>query len=146
MGPSPMALGRFAFQGLGFGFDSLTHTTQTPWGEVDVAYRMAALHWLGPKMQEVTIRGAIFAEEFGGQASLDGLTAAALRGEPQMLVTYAGDIRGMFVIEGISEDRSSIRGDGLARKNGYEIKLKRYTGSAISGVLGGALASLIPAL
>ena len=135
-----MALGDHAFEALGFGFNDLHRKTYTPWGEVEVAYRLAALHWLGPKMEEITIKGVLFPEEFGGQGSLEGLRQAALAGEPQMLVTYAGEIKGQYVIEHISEDRSFIRGDGLPRKNAYEIKLKKYEGG------GGLLGGLIPVL
>ncbi|MCK9910042.1 phage tail protein, partial [Microbacteriaceae bacterium K1510] len=83
---------------------------------------------MGEKGETFSIRGVIFDPEFGGQASLDGLRAAAKRGELLMLVTRAGKVHGRHRIENISEDRDYIHASGVARKNAYVIDLKLYQG------------------
>lgn len=135
-GPSPMALGGYAFRGLGFSFEGQSIDLQTPWAELQVVGRLDALHWTGPKSKEFSIKGCLFEEAFGGQASLDGISAAGEKGAPLMLVTGAGKVHGLHVVFGVREDRDRIRYDGLARKNVYEISLRKYTPS---GSLGGLL-------
>lgn len=125
-GPSPMALGSFAFFALGFSFETQARGLETPWAEINVTMRPDAQQWLGEKGESFSIRGVIFDPEFGGQDSLDGLRAAAKRGEALMLVTRAGKVHGRHTINGVSEDRDYIHASGVARKNAYTIELKKY--------------------
>ncbi|OYW56769.1 MAG: hypothetical protein B7Y80_01420 [Hyphomicrobium sp. 32-62-53] len=136
-GPSPMALGSFLFRALGFSFDSQGRQLSTPWAEIDVCGDLDALQWMGGKSDSFSIRGAIFDEAFGGQASLDGIRAAGLAGKPLMLVTRAGRVHGLHVVYDVSEDRTTINAAGQARANAYQIELRRYPGGGgIGGLLG----------
>jgi hypothetical protein len=129
-----MALGAYTFEALGFSFQDIGRDVSTPWAQLAVASGHDQLQWTGPKQETVTIKGAVFNEEFGGQESLDGIRQSALSGLPMPLVALTGDVfPGTYVVEGISEDRSYYTGSGGARKNAYTIKLKLYTG-ALSGV------------
>jgi len=127
-GPSPMALGSYAFFSLGFSFETQGRGLDTPWAEIDVTMRPDALQWMGEKGETFDIRGVIFDPEFGGQNSLDGLRSAAKSGERLMLVTRAGKVHGRHIILNISEDRDYIHASGVARKNAYTIQLKKYQG------------------
>ena len=100
-GPTPMALGAFAFEAHGFGFQGLQRRVQTPWADVAVAQTLNQQQWTGPTSEEVTINGVVFQVEFGGQGSLDGIVAAANAGVPLMLVSG-------------SEDEGIIHGIGIA--------------------------------
>lgn len=145
-GPVVMMLGRFAFEVMGFGFDGLSRQVDTGWASIEVAQAMDAQQWVGPKSDEVTIKGVLFPAELGGQESLNGLMAAALAGEKQMFVSgtaAAGLIHGYFTIQSISEDRSYIDRFGTPRRNAYSISLKRYGGGQASmQTLIGSLLSL----
>lgn len=136
-GPVSMALGPFVFEALGFGYDGLQRRLDTPWAEVELAGAMNALQWTGPASDVITIKGVLFPAEFGGQASLDGLLAAAEAGEPLMFVSGSaalGRIYGYHVVEAIDEDRSSIDAAGRARRNAYQIRLRRHdSGGRASG-------------
>lgn len=134
-GPTPMALGPFQFQALGFSFEAQDREVDSPWSEISVGGRLDALHWTGPKSDTFVISGCLFTEAFGGQGSLDGIIAAQLAGRPLTLVTRAGRVHGLHVVEGTSQQRSYIRGDGMARKVQYDIKLKRYSGGFGAGFL-----------
>lgn len=127
-----MALGKFAFRALGFSFTEQGRDLETPWAELDVCYRLNALQWTGPKSDSFSIKGAIFEEEFGGQSSLDGIRKSALAGTPLMLVTFGGQVHGKHAIFGVREERTSIKGDGRARRNSYSIELKRIESSSFS--------------
>ena len=128
-GPSPMALGPFAFRALGFSYRDVSRELDTRWQEIEVCDRMNALQWTGPSSETLTIAGVLFPEEFGGLASLDGIRSAAKAGRPLMLVTRSGSVRGMHVIEGVSEDMSEHTRRALPRRNAYQISLKRYSGA-----------------
>lgn len=137
-GPVAMMLGDFGFESLGFGYQGLTRRIQTPWVDVQVAQTLNQQQWTGPTSEEVTISGALFPVQFGGQESLDGIIAAANAGTPMMLVSgsaQAGKIHGMFTVQGVDEDRSFHDRFGQAHKNTYSIALKRYqqTQTAASG-------------
>ena len=144
--PVSMALGPFAFEAIGFHYDGLARSVNTSWSDIEVAQRLNAQQWLGPTSDEVTIKGVLFPFEFGGQGSLDGVIAAAEAGEPMMFV--AGDaadgrIYGYHTIQGVDEDRGFIDRAGVARRNAYQIKLKRYDGEVGAA---GAIASLLSLL
>lgn len=137
-GPTPMALGQFAFRALGFSFEGQQRELSTPWAEIDVCYRLNALQWTGPTSDKFTIDGCIFEEAFGGQSSLEGIRAAAMSGTPLMLVTFAGKVHGFHAIQGVREDRTAVMADGVARRNQYQIELTR-----VSTGIGGGIASAI---
>lgn len=125
-GPVSMTLGPYAFEAHGFGYTDVGRKLDTSWASIDVVDRFEALQWTGPKSETITIKGVLFPQEFGGMDSLDGLRAAAMAGEPLMLVSLGGNIYGLHTIEGISEDRAFIDRSGLPRKNAYTIDLKRF--------------------
>jgi phage protein U len=124
-GPTPMALGGFTFRALGFSFGTQEIELSTPWAEIDVCYRLAALQWTGPKSDSFAIKGVIFEEAFGGLSSLDGIRDAASNGEPLMLVTFSGKVHGRHAVQQVSQERDYIRYDGLARRVSYSIQLRR---------------------
>ncbi|WP_107992062.1 phage tail protein [Breoghania corrubedonensis] len=126
-GPTGMALGGFAFEALGFSYEDVGRTLSTPWAKQAVAQRFDALQWTGPGEDEIEIKGAIFPQEFGGTASLEGLRQAAQTGVALMMVSLGGTIFGYHTIQSISEDRSYHDAFGQPRKNAYRIKLLRYT-------------------
>lgn len=130
-GPVSMALGPFAFEAMGFGYDGLSRSVNTGWADVAVAQTLNQQQWLGPTSDEVTIKGVLFPESFGGQGSLDGIIAAAQSGQPMMFVSGSaaeGAIYGYHTIQSVDEDRSFIDASGRARRNAYAIKLRRYVG------------------
>lgn len=135
-GPVAMMLGPFAFEAIGFGFDGLSRNVQTPWAEIKVAQTLDQQQWTGPSSEEVTIKGVLFPESYGGQGSLDGIIGLANGGVPVMLVSGSsaqGIIHGMFTIQNVQEDRSYIDRHGTPRRNAYSIVLKRYIADAGSG-------------
>lgn len=138
-GPVAMALGAFAFEAVGFGYEGVSRKVNTQWSSISVAQSLDQQQWLGPTSDEVTIKGVLFPAELGGQGSLDGIIAAAMAGSPMMLVSgsmAAGTIHGTYTIQAVDEDRSFHTADGTPRRNAYSISLKRYDeGGAAAGSL-----------
>jgi uncharacterized protein len=142
-----MMLGAFAFEALGFGYDGVSRSLQTPWAEIAVAQRINVLQWTGPTSDTVTIRGVLFPVELGGQSQLDGISAAALSGTALMLVTgdaAEGVIHGAFTVQSVDEDRGFHTAFGAPQRNAYSIGLKRYGDE--NAVPGGPISILQPIL
>lgn len=131
-GPVVAALGAFAFQAHGFGLTDITRDTKTGWAAIAVAGGMDRLQWTGGNSDDVSISGVLFPQAFGGLDSLAGIRAAAEQGQPLMLVNLAGQIFGLHVVEGITEDRSFLDRDGLPLRNAYKLSLKRFQGETFS--------------
>jgi phage protein U len=131
-GPVPLMLGPHLFRGLAPGFTGLQRETHTEWSAIEVTGREQALHWTGPKGQDLTIKGVVFPVAYGGLAVLDRMRADSTSGRAMPLVTGAGHVLGIYVIESISEDMSTHTADGSPRKVDYTIKLKRGSGSVSS--------------
>lgn len=124
-GPVPMTLGGFSFEAFGFSFDEQEYSIETPWAEVQTAFRDDALHWTGPTGATFDISGVLFPHEFGGLDSLKGLERAAERGQVLFLITRAGDIQGRFAIQNISQTRQLVDRNGLPHNCTYHIALRR---------------------
>lgn len=136
-GPTPMTLGPYAFQALGFSYAGLARKLDTSWSSIDVAGRMEALHWLGPKSEEIDIKGCLFPESWGGQGTLDAIRSASLAGAVLPLITGDGNVLGLYAIQHIDEDRSHHDRFGQPRKNTYTIKLKAVASTGIGGLFAG---------
>lgn len=121
---TPMALGPFMFHALRFGYSGLSRDLSTRWASVAVAGGLDRLQWTGGDDEAVLIEGVSFPQEFGGLGTLEGLRGAAKAGLVLPLVTLAGNVHGLFVIEGVSEDQSFHDALGLPRKNVWRLRLK----------------------
>ena len=125
-GPRIMALGPFQFEAHGFSLQNRRKTLDTPWAELDVVGAENALQWVGPKSRSEMIRGVLFLA-FGGQSSLDGLKIAARNGIPLPFVDlggFPGNVFGMHVVEGVSEDHGFIDAGGRPLRNAYTISIR----------------------
>lgn len=136
--PVSMMLGAFPFQSMGFSYQGVQRKVETPWADIAVAQDLNQQQWTGPTADEVTIRGVLFPAQWA--ASLDGIRAAQLAGEPMFLVSgsaASGVVHGMFTVQATDTDDGYIDGRGRAWRNAYTIELKRYGRSA--GGSGGPL-------
>lgn len=130
----PMAIGPFMFHSLRFGYNKLGRDLSTRWADIAVVGGLNRLQWTGGDDDTVHIEGVIFPEEFGGLAVLEGVRDAARSGLVLPLVTLAGNVYGMHVIEHVSEDQSFHDRLGLPRKDVFRMGLKRYEGGAFSPI------------
>lgn len=132
--PTPMALGPFGFESLHFGYDKVDRNLSTRWAQIQTVGGLNRLQWTGGESDDVTIAGVVFPEEFGGLDSLEGVRSAARAGNVLPLVTLGGNVFGMYVIEGVTEDQNFHDFRGLPRKDVFVIQLKRYTGNNFSPI------------
>jgi phage protein U len=128
----PMALGPFMFHSLAFGYNGLRRDLSTRWADIATVGGLNRLQWTGGDDDTVQIEGVIFPHEFGGLTILEGVRGAAAAGTVLPLVTLAGNVYGMHVIEGVSEDQSFHDRLGRPRKDVFRLRLKRYSGGGFS--------------
>jgi phage protein U len=132
--PVPMALGPFMFESLTFGYDGLQRELDTRWATSQVLGRLDLLQWTGGGGDTVSIQGVQFPEEFGGQFTLEALRGASLAGFVLPLVTLAGNVYGLHVVNSVSEDQSFHDHNGRPRKNVFRISLRQFTGGGFSPI------------
>ena len=131
---TPMALGPFGFHALKFGFNGISRDLTTPWADIQTVGGLNRIQWLGGEADQVKIEGVIFPEEFGGLGSLEGIRSAARDGAVLPLVTLGGNVFGMYVVEGVSENQSFHDAAGRPRRDVYTVSLKRFIGNNFSPV------------
>ncbi len=130
----PMCLGPFMFHSLRFGYRGLKRDLSTRWADINTVGGLNRLQWTGGDDDRTTIEGVLFPHEFGGLAVLEGLRGAATAGTVLPLITLAGNVYGMHVIESISEDQSYHTALGQPRMDVFRIQLKRYSGGSFSPI------------
>lgn len=86
---------------------------------------------LGPDTDTASLPGVIFACWLGDAGSLDTLRSIKEAGVPQSLWTVRNGIGvpylpGRWVIDGVSETRSDLRGGGKPQKIEWTLNLLRY--------------------
>ena len=84
----------------------------------------------------VAITGTIYPEYFGGFGSLAVLRA--VMPAPQMVVSGAGDVFGLWCIMEVGNEQSYQDAAGRPSKVTFDVKLERY-GEDTPGLLGGFL-------
>ncbi len=130
----PMALGPFMFHSLRFGYKGIRRDLSTRWADIPTVGGLNRMQWTGGDDDLVGIEGVMFPEEFGGLAILEGLRSAAQSGAVLPLITLAGNVYGLHVVESVAEDQSYHDSLGLPRKDVFRIRLKRYTGSGFTPI------------
>jgi phage protein U len=128
----PMALGPFMFHSLRFGYNGIRRDLSTRWAEIPTVGGLNRIQWTGGDDDGVQIEGVIFPHEFGGLATLEGVRGAAAAGAVLPLITLAGNVYGMHVIEGVSEDQSFHDALGRPRLDVFRLRLRRYSGGGFS--------------
>lgn len=124
-GPVTMAFGSFMFSAHGFGFRDVSRKLDTSWAEIETIGRLNALQWMGPRSDTLIINGVLFPEEWGGEATLEGVRLAAINGLPLMLVAMNGQVFGNHAIQKFEEDRTVHDRYGSPGRNAYSIEAKR---------------------
>ena len=130
----PMALGPYMFHSLRFGYNGIRRDLSTRWADIATVGGLNRLQWTGGDDDTVDIEGVIFPHEFGGLSSLEGVRGAATSGAVLPLITLAGNVYGLHVVEGVSEDQSFHDRLGRPRMDVFRLRLKRYTGGGFSPV------------
>lgn len=83
--------------------------------------------YIGPDEEPFTLSGTLYPEISGGNVSLTTLKTMAFTGRAWPLIEGTGAIYGMYVIEGLTQNRTEFFQDGKARKIEFTLSLKRVS-------------------
>lgn len=140
-----MRLGSFDFGLDTAAYQEFQRSTAYTWATLPRFGKDDALQSTGKGADTVVLPGVIYPEFVGGTFQLDDLRALADEQVPQIMIDGRGNMLGQWVIEEV-EERGSIFGPaGVALKQEFTVKLRRYQddGSDQGGVIG-VIPSAIP--
>jgi phage protein U len=123
-GKALFALGSFRFLSGRSMFERLTRGESFLWTEQERLGGTSALSYMGRRAPEVEVTGETYAERASTDDPLKALKDEACRGEPLLLVDSEGRSLGSWAVVSLSEELSSFRGDGKARKVAFRLSLK----------------------
>lgn len=121
-----MALGDFRFALDRAAYDRLTLSQSWRWSKQDRLGRDPALQYVGADAAEIEIEGAIYPTFRGGLEQIERLREMAGGGKPLMLTDGRGRVWGKWCIVRISDTRSVLLDDGMARKIEFRMTLQAY--------------------
>lgn len=126
-----MCLGQFVFSLNTLAYQEMQRQTNWRHGANSRIGARAALQFMGPGDDTITLPGVIL-PEFGQRTSLDEVHDMADTGEPFVLVDGAGRVYGLFVITDKSETGSVFDQLGRPKRIEFSITLKRVDDNTIS--------------
>ncbi len=83
--------------------------------------------YIGPDEEPITLSGTLYPEISGGDVSLTTLKTMAYTGRAWPLIEGTGKIYGMYVIDGLTQNRTEFFQDGKARKIDFTLTLKKVS-------------------
>ncbi|MBK4727179.1 phage tail protein [Erwinia rhapontici] len=122
-----MAYGMFIFM-----LDTIPYQSfqqETAWRHVknDRIGKSAKWQYIGTGEDNITLTGTLYPEVTGGDMSLEALRTMAYGGKPWPLIEGTGFIYGMFVIAGITTNKTEFMSDGKAQKIEFTLSLKKVS-------------------
>ncbi|WP_435605880.1 phage tail protein [Pseudomonas knackmussii] len=120
-----MALGMFVFSLSTAAYQELQQQTEWRHPTTSRIGAQPARQFLGRGEDSITLPGVLLPELAGTLLSLDALRAMANTGKAWPLVEGNGRIRGLWVIERMSETRTLFFSDGTPRRIEFSLELSR---------------------
>lgn len=122
-----MAYGMFIFMLDTAAYQALSQETEWRHVKNDRVGKSAKWQYIGTGDDSITLTGSLYPEVTGGDVSLTILRTMAYGGRPWPLIEGTGSIYGMFVIAGITENRTEFMNDGKAQKIEFTLSLKKVS-------------------
>lgn len=135
-----LQVGAVAFETTGPHYEKLKHLTKGDWARQKRFGRRDAMQWTGWGDESVHINGTIYPDYYGGFDAL--ATLRSQMPEPQMIVSGAGDVFGLFCILDVGNEQTRQYADGTPRKVTFEVSLTAYGEDGFAGI-GGGLGAII---
>ncbi|GAB6178395.1 phage tail protein [Desulfobaculum senezii] len=121
-----MKLGRYAFGLNSAAYDQVQRSTAYRWAAQERHGREAALQFLGPGEESISLSGVVYPHFRGGLSQVEDMRREAGQGKPLLLVDGLGRIHGRWVVLNVDETRGTAFADGVPRKIEFTLKLKYY--------------------
>lgn len=120
-----LLLGTYRFSVDTAAYQSKSRTTTYRWGKQDRLGSEPWLQFVGPGDDTISIEGVIYPHYKGGLAQLDLMRNEAGSGRPLLLLEGTGKVLGGWVIESISENETEFTKDGVAKRVGFSLELRK---------------------
>lgn len=124
--PVMMMLGGFKFSISTAVFQEVQRTTSWRWPAQERVGQFDALQFTGPGDDRVTFPGTIYPDFRGGTRQVEDLRKVANAGKPVRLISAAGAILGLWVIESIDETSSNFKPDGAPRRQDFTVTIRKF--------------------
>lgn len=121
-----MRLGDYTFSLATAAYNSLAQSKAYRWAAQERHGREAALQYLGPGEETVSLPGVVYPHFMGGVKQVDAMRAEADKGEPLLLVDGLGNVRGFWVVMSITETHKVLFQDGVPRRIEFALNLRYY--------------------
>lgn len=121
-----MTLGLFVFETTSLAYQEVARRTEWRFAETERLGQMAALQFLGPGKDTLSLPGILYPGQIGTHTSLLRLRAMADTGEAHQMMTGSGEVAGDWIIRSIDEKHSVLLDDGSPRKIDFTLELERF--------------------
>lgn len=141
-----LRLGAYTFSLGTAAYQEFQRTTEFVWAAQERFGKDAALQDTGPGADTITLPGVVFPEFRGGTGQLDALRALAAKRKPQTLIDGRGRVLGDWVITSVEERGTIFAEAGVARRQEFNIKLRRAPEEGSGGLLSAITSAPLGAL
>lgn len=124
--PTLLMLGGFKFSLNTAVFLEVQRSTSYRWPAQERVGQYDALQFTGPGLDRVTLPGTVYPDFRGGYEQIDALRDIAAKGKPVRLISAAGVMLGLWVIESVEETASSFKVDGTPRRQDFTVSIRKY--------------------
>ena len=128
MGKTMMQLGGYQFSIDNAAYQELTRSSEYRWAAQNRIGATDALQFTGTAGDTIELRGVIYPYYKGGLGQIDSMRTQASIGWPLPLVSGRGKVLGLWVVEAVRGGESVFDQSGIARRQEFEIRLRRYDG------------------
>lgn len=124
--PVMLMLGGFKFSLNTAVFQTMQRATSYRWPSQERMGQYDAKQFTGPGDDSITLPGIVFPEFRGGAWQIEDLRSLASEGRPLQLISSAGYILGVWVIDRIEETQAEFNPDGSFRKQEFTVNISRF--------------------
>lgn len=127
-----MSLGQFVFSLATGAYQQLQRATQYRQAATSRVGELAAVQFVGPGDDTITLDGLLLPGLSGKLDTLDTLRSMAAEGAAWVLVDGTGTVHGAFVITQISETQTLFFADGTPRRIAFTINLRHVADDQVA--------------
>ena len=120
-----LALGDYRFSLDAAAYQELQRSAAYRWASQPRLGRRPARQFVGQGEETITLNGTIYPHYRGGLGQVDALRSEAAAGRPLQLVTGAGAVLGLWVVERV-EETQRLFDNGDPRRVSFHLELAHY--------------------
>lgn len=124
--PVMLMLGGFKFSLNTAVFQQQQRATHWRWPSQERVGQFDALQFTGPGEDRITLPGVVYPQFRGGYDQVATLRKIGDQGKPVRLISAAGEMLGVWVIESVEETASQFTALGAPRKQEFTVTIRKF--------------------